>query len=181
VQLGPLVKASPFGEALDIQARVSGRLPVRADAAGVRIENGGLHAVEPGRLSLHREALAGTGGAASPAAPVDPFTGLAYQAMEDLAFDRLEAAVNSQPNGRLGVRFSIKGRHAPQRRAPQLNLWDVLRARLFGRPLKLPSGTDVDLTLDTSLNLDQLLRDYVDRAKPDGSAAVQPATATTKP
>jgi hypothetical protein len=35
-----------------------------------------------------------------------------------------------------------------------------LQGRAFDKPLPLPKGTPIDLTLDTSLNLDELLASY---------------------
>ena len=98
----------------------------------------------------------------------------AYQAMEHLAFDLLDAEVNSLPGGRLGVLFHIRGEHAPpERQEIRLTLAELISRNFLNRELPLPSGTKVDLTLDTSLNLDQLLRDYVEAQESAGSAEVQ--------
>jgi hypothetical protein len=95
--------------------------------------------------------------------------------MENLAFDTLEASVQSQPDGRLGVLFHIVGRHdPPQRQEIRLGLMDLIRRRFLGRTLPLPSGTGVNLTLDTTLNLDDLLSDYAEFRRLHGSAGVQP-------
>lgn len=181
VQLHDLVEASPFGDKVDLTAKVSGRIPFTAEGSKVRVTGGALRAVEPGRLSIQRSALssvAAQGGAVAPpatAAPTDTFTDFAYQAMEDLAFDTLEASVNSQADGRLGVLFHIVGRHdPPQKQEIRLSLMDLIRKRFLDRPLPLPSGTQVNLTLDTSLNLDDLLADYANYQALRGSGAVQP-------
>jgi hypothetical protein len=107
----------------------------------------------------------------------EPFTVMdfAYQAMEDLAFDQLSAEVNSLPAGRLGVLFKIRGEHSPpKKQVIRLPLIDVIRRRFGDRQLPLPSGTKVDLTLDTTLNLDQLLQDYAAYQRARGSGPVQP-------
>ena len=51
---------------------------------------------------------------------------------------------------------------------------DLIQKRFLGRKLPLPSGTGVNLTLDTTLNLDDLLADYADFRRLHGSGAVQP-------
>ena len=50
----------------------------------------------------------------------------------------------------------------------------LLRGHAFDKPLPLPKGTPVDLTLDTSLNLDDILNAYTHLGGGSGSAAVQP-------
>lgn len=164
VQLGDLVAVSGFADKVAMDAVVSGRLPFTSNPeGGVRITGGSLAAVQPGRLSIQREALtevaAGGGGAgASPNTVQD----LAYQAMENLAFDMLTAEVNSLDAGRLGVLFHIRGRHDPPERQELRLGWAELISREFlNRPLPLPSGTAIDLTLDTTLNANQLLSDLL--------------------
>lgn len=181
VQLHDVVEASPFGDKVDLDARVSGRLPFTAGTPGVRIQGGTLKAVQPGRLSIQRTALTGISadsavqGAAQPVDPNATFTDFAYQAMENLAFDTLEANVQSQADGRLGVLFHIVGRHDPPKRQEiRLSVLDLIKKRFLGRKLPLPSGTQVNLTLDTTLNLDDLLADYADFRRLHGSAQVQP-------
>ncbi|MDP3403710.1 MAG: YdbH domain-containing protein [Brevundimonas sp.] len=175
VQLGELIAGAGFGERVSLDAVVSGRLPFTSDPdAGVRITAGTLYAAQPGRLSIQREALddleAGGGGAVPPGTVED----LAYQAMENLAFDLLTAEVNSLDAGRVGVLFHIKGRHdPPQRQELRLTLPELISREFLNRPLPLPSDTGIDLTLDTTLNLNQLVSDLlaVNRARngePDG-------------
>ncbi|WP_396595129.1 YdbH domain-containing protein [Brevundimonas sp. R86498] len=169
VQLGELIVGAGFGDRVALDAVVSGRLPFTSDPdAGVRITAGTLFATRPGRLSIQREALddleAGGGGAVPPGTVED----LAYQAMENLAFDVLTAEVNSLDEGRVGVLFHIKGRHdPPQRQELRLTLPELISREFLNRPLPLPSDTGIDLTLDTTLNLNQLVSDLlaVNRAR----------------
>ena len=87
---------------------------------------------------------------------------LAYQAMENLAFDTLTADVDSQDGGRLGVRFHMVGRHdPPQRQELRLTLSELISRQFLNRTLPLPSGTGIDLTLDTTLNANQLVGDLL--------------------
>jgi hypothetical protein len=175
---------------MDLDAKVSGKIPFETQDGKVRIASGNLEAIAPGRLTIRRELF--TGGAAQvttdvktdavatppPAVVPDPnqtFTDMAYQAMEDLAFEEMGATVNSLPNGRLGVLFHIKGRHdPPEKKQIKLSAMDLIRQRFLGKPLPLPSGTQVNLTLDTTLNLDDLLADYAEFNRTSGSAKVQP-------
>lgn len=192
VQVKDLVEASPFGDRVDLEAKLTGRIPFEVRPEGVRVTAGRLRAVEPGRLSILREALvpvAAEGGEVvgaavegAPSVPVEPaagevnaFSEFAYQAMEYLAFEALDAEVNSLENGRLGVLMHVKGEHKPpQKQEIRLTLMELIRRDFLNRSLPLPSGTKVDLTLDTSLNLDQILKDFGEYQALRGSQAVQP-------
>ncbi|MDP3489259.1 MAG: YdbH domain-containing protein [Phenylobacterium sp.] len=187
VQLSDIVSATPFADRFALSARVSGRLPFIAGPDGFRFVQGRLEAIEPGRLSIRRAALTdvnASGGGASAAvdglgeaAPIEETNTaveFAYQAMEHLAFDLLDAEVNSLPGGRLGVLFHIRGEHSPpQRQEIRLTLGELIRRDFLNKELPLPSGTKVDLTLDTTLNLDQLLADYAQAQAAGGSGEVQ--------
>ncbi|MES2341367.1 MAG: YdbH domain-containing protein [Pseudomonadota bacterium] len=192
VQLSDLVEASPFAARMDLTAKASGTIPFLVTPDGVRVSGGSLHAVGPGRLSIRRDALsavaadgavaAGPLGDKTPPPTTDTFTDFAYQAMENLAFQSLDAEINSLPKGRLGVLFHIKGENAPP---THQEIWltpqEVLTRSFLKKKLPLPSGTKVDLTLDSSLNLDQLLGDFAEYQKLRGSDPVQPPPATTRP
>lgn len=191
VQLHDVIEASPFGDKVELDARVSGRVAFEANGSQVRISEGELKAVAPGRVSIDRTALTGvqadgevSGPAAAAAAP-DPnatVTDLAYQAMEHLAFDRLELTLASRRDGRLGALFHIVGRHdPPSKQSIRLSVIDLARRRFMERKLPLPSGTKVNLTLDTSLNLDDLLADYAEYRRLHGSAQVQPTPPNPTP
>lgn len=182
VQLEQMVKASPFGDRMDLVARVSGTAPFQMVPQGLRISKGELHAVEKGRLSIRREALVGAE-AVQPAAQTtqaapNAFSDFAYQAMEHLAFSTLSAEINSLPEGRLGVLFRIKGENRPPKAQElRVGVVDLLNGKFMQKTQPLPSGTKVDLTLDTSLNLDQLLGDVAGYRSARGSAGVQGAGA----
>jgi hypothetical protein len=99
--------------------------------------------------------------------------------MENLAFDQLEAGVNSTDNGRLGILFHIKGEHDPKvAEKARVGILDLLRGRAFDKRIALPAKTPVDLTLDTSLNFDELLtawrNTFTPEARPPRSGPVQP-------
>jgi hypothetical protein len=188
VQLSELVEASPFADRVDLDARVSGVLPFTVTPQRVSVIEGKLAAIQPGRISIRREALttiSARGGEATvtdapaivptaPAASAGAVTEFAYQAMEHLAFEHLDVTLNSLPGGRLGALFHINGRFDPPKRQElRLGLVDLITRRFLQRTLPLPSGTAVNLTLDSSLNIDELLRDMA-AAGAAGSPTVQP-------
>ncbi|WP_439478149.1 intermembrane phospholipid transport protein YdbH family protein [Brevundimonas sp.] len=186
VQLGQIIAGSGFGEKVNLDAVVSGRLPFTSDRVnGVRIAGGSLAAVQPGRLSIAREALtdleAGGGGEAVPPNTVQD---LAYQAMENLSFDILSAEVNSLDEGRIGVLFRIRGRHDPPvRQELRISLAEFISREFLNRTLPLPSGTGIDLTLDTTLNLNQLIGDLLElnRARDGRPSAAAAAPSEVAP
>jgi len=189
VQLGEIISGSGFGDSVMLDAVVSGRLPFTSDpVAGIRITAGSLAAIRPGRLSIQREALsdldAGGGGEGVPPNTVQD---LAYQAMENLSFDILSAEVNSLDEGRIGVLFRIRGRHdPPQRQELRISIAEFISREFLNRELPLPSGTGIDLTLDTTLNLNQLIGDLLElnRARagdPSAAAAAPPETPPEAP
>ena len=165
VQLGEVIAGSGFGDKVMLDAVVSGRLPFTSDPqAGIRISGGTLAAVQPGRLSIQREALSGLeAGGGGEGVPPNTVQDLAYQAMENLSFDILSAEVNSLDEGRIGVLFRIRGRHdPPQRQELRISIAEFISREFLKRELPLPSGTGIDLTLDTTLNLNQLIGDLLE-------------------
>ena len=116
----------------------------------------------------------------SPEAPVNAIQDFAYQAMENLSFTTLEAGVISTDQGRLAILFHIKGEHDPKvAEKARVGLLDLLRGKAFNKRIALPAKTPVELTLDTSLNFDELLEAWRRSYKgedPDTprSAPVQP-------
>jgi hypothetical protein len=180
VQLGQAIAGSGFGDSVMLDALVSGRLPFTSTReGGVRITGGSLAAVQPGRLSIAREAISGlNAGGGGEAVPPNTIQDLAYQAMENLSFDLLSAEVNSLEEGRIGVLFRIRGRHdPPQRQELRISIADFISREFLNHKLPLPSGTGIDLTLDTTLNLNQLVGDLLElnRAR-QGQPTSVPAT-----
>jgi len=186
LDLGEVIAASSLADKVKVQAIVDGRLPFTFGPEGLRFHEGELHAIQPGRVELNRTALTGVqaspadspGAPAAPPAQVNAIQDFAYQAMENLAFDQLEAGVNSTDNGRLSVLFHIKGQHDPKvAEKARVGILDLLRGRAFDKRIALPAKTPVDLTLDTSLNFDELLNAWkLAFSKPaqPRSGAVQP-------
>ena len=112
---------------------------------------------------------------AVPAVQNNAVQDFAYQALENLAFEALDATVDSRPQGRLGMIFHVKGRNDPPVDRPAtIAVTDLIKGKAFDKPIPLPKGTPIDLTLDTSLNLDELLSAYTGLNGAPGSAQVQP-------
>src|SRR5262249_53195324 len=129
---------------------------------GFRIKDGYVAATKPGRITIERSLW--TSGTISSNAMQD----FAYQAMENLAFDQLQGRINSLPKGRLGLVLHIEGRNDPPKaEEARVGLFDLLRGRAFSKPVPLPKGTPINLTLDTSLNFDELLRAYKAARSPE--------------
>jgi hypothetical protein len=169
LDLGELVAGSSLADKLKVEAIIDGRLPFEMGPAGFKFVDGRVFATQPGRLSIAREALTGVDAGRGTVDPADPLTvkkdvpvnaiqDFAYQAMENLHFETLEAGVNSTDKGRLGVLFHIKGEHDPKiAEKAKIGLMELLNGSAFQRRIPLPAKTPVDLTLDTSLNFDELL------------------------
>jgi hypothetical protein len=157
ISLSSLINASNLGSKVKLEGKVSGHVPFSAGPDGFKIVNGHVQADGPGRLSVDRS-LWTQGGAAASANAVQDF---AYQALENLSFDQLSADLNSIPGGRLQILFHIKGRSDPPKpQTAEVGLVDLINGSALQKPIPLPSGTPIDLTLDTSLNFDELLKSY---------------------
>ena len=182
-----LIDRFNLSDKLTMQARLSGEIPFDTTGGALKLDKGRVYATGPGRLSIKREALAGAVASTAPgaaAAPPNAVQDMAYQALEALAFEHLDATLNSQPGGRLGILFHIQGHHDPAvKEQAKLSLIDLIRGRAFNKRIALPSDTPIDLTLDTSLNFAELLKAYQNLWRQDaaGSAAVQPQGATSAP
>jgi hypothetical protein len=178
VQVHDLVAASPFSDKLSLTAQLSGSLPFRMSAGKFRIAKGAAQADGPGRLSINR-ATFNPGGAATGPATRDNLSTFGYQAMENLAFETLDAAIDSQADGKLRMVFHIKGKYDPPTKKELRLTWrDVLDRKVLNKPMPLPSNTGVNLTLDTTLNLDNLIESKGALDRQLGSASVQAQDAT---
>lgn len=172
ITLGSLIAASNLGSKLKLTGKISGRVPFTLGPDGLRIANGNITSDGPGRLSVDRS-LWMQGDAAISSNAVQDF---AYQALENLAFDSMSATLNSVDNGRLEVVFHIKGRSDPPKpQTADVAITDILNGTALYKPVPLPSGTPIDLTLDTSLNFDELLKSYAQAwsksLNPEGTGA----------
>ncbi|MET0282736.1 MAG: YdbH domain-containing protein [Steroidobacteraceae bacterium] len=179
LQLGKVLADAGLADKLALDAVVSGSLPFAwTPGQGVRIVGGTLAAVQPGRLTLKREMLDQVQTSAAEKAPPGMVEDLAFQALENLSFETLSVDVNSLDKGRVGLVFKVKGRHdPPQHQELRVGLLELISRKFMQRRLPLPSDTRIDLTLDTTLNLNQLISDLleVQRARQGrGSAPAAP-------
>ena len=157
ISLEPLIAASNLSGKAALLGKVSGILPFTVGPEGFRIKDGRLTSDGPGRLELGR-ALWGDGANA-----VNAVQDFAYQALENLAFDSLTADINSVGEGRLQIVFHIKGRSDPPKpQTADVAVSDIINGTALQKPVPLPSGTPIDLTLDASLNFDELLKSYAE-------------------
>ncbi len=157
LSLEPLLAASNLADKATLTGKLSGIVPFTAGPEGFRIKDGRLTADGPGKLQLSR-GLWGEG-----ARSVNAVQDFAYQALENLAFDSLTADLNSVGEGRLQIVFHIKGRSdPPARQVADVAVSDIINGSALQKPVPLPSGTPIDLTLDASLNFDELLKSYAE-------------------
>lgn len=158
ISLAPLVAASNLSGKIKLDGKITGSVPFSSGPEGFRIAGGHVAALGPGHISLDRSVWE-AGGATAANAVQD----LAYQAMENLAYDQLSADINSIAGGRLQIVFHIKGHSDPPRpQHAEIAVADILNGSALQKPIALPSNTPIDLTLDTTLNFDELLNSYAD-------------------
>jgi hypothetical protein len=159
IALSNLIAVSNLGNKAKLEGKISGHIPFNVTPEGFRITNGRIAADGPGRLSIDRSLWA-QGDAAIASNAVQDF---AYQALENLAFDQMSAELNSVANGRLQIVFHIKGKSDPPKpQTADVAISDIIDGTALYKPIPLPSGTPIDLTLDTSLNFDELLKSYAE-------------------
>lgn len=158
IDLATLVAASNLSDKMSAEGRIAGDIPLTFGPEGLRFINGAIRLVGPGRLSIKRSVWGETD---ATIAANGAMRDLAYQALEHLAVDEMDGKLNSLDNGRLGLLLHIKGRNDPPGETEtRVGVLDLLRGHAFDKPLTLPKGTPIELTLDLSLNFDQLLAAY---------------------
>ena len=178
VQLHDLVQGSPFSDKVSLTAQISGRLPFQMTGGKLRIADGTAKADGPGRLSINRRTFNPDGAAEGPATQ-DNLSTFGYQAMEDLAFQTLDASIGSLPDGKLRVVFHVVGKHDPPTKKELRVTWrDVFDRKILNKSMPLPSNTGVNLTLDTTVNLDNLIKSQGALEGELGSASVQSSGVT---
>ncbi|MDI7776223.1 YdbH domain-containing protein [Asticcacaulis sp. EMRT-3] len=183
LDFGKIVAATSLATSMSFDGTLTGRLPFAVDNGHFTVSNGSMASDRPGRISVKRQAVTGVdatgnvtskdiapGTAAVAAANADavaasdpnfnPFQDLAYQAIEHISYDEIDAKVNSQAGGILDNSFHIKGSFdPPQKQKATISLFDYISGAWMKKPIKLPSGTPVELYLDVPVNLDEILGD----------------------
>lgn len=174
VDLGAIVAASNLADKISIKVHIEGAVPFSVGPEGLRLTDGSVESLAPGELSIKRSLWTSGDDSGGKSNAIRDF---AFQALEHLAVEKMSGKVESQPGGRLRLVLRIKGYNNPPRpvetRVDVISLWN---GTAFDKPLPLPSKTPVDLTLDTSLNFDELLRAYRNAWQADqaGNTGAQP-------
>lgn len=157
IDAGALVSASNLADKIKLSAHISGTVPFRYGLEGLRFADGYIATVGPGKLAIARSLWSSSN--------IDAGNGVirdfAYQALEQLAIEQMDGTVNSLPGGRLGIVLHIKGHNEPEVPKPaEIGIFALIQGHALDKPIPLPKGTEVNLTLDTSLNFDELLAAY---------------------
>ncbi len=181
LDFGQVVAATDLKNSLSFEGRLSGRIPFRFENAQLSVAQGVMTSDAPGRIAIKRAdlttvtatgnltaAIPEKGGAGQAAVAVDPafnpFQDLAFQAMEHITFDKIDAKMNSAPNGVLETTFHIKGYYdPPEPQKATVGIVDYLSGKWMTKPIKLPSKTPIELYLDVPLRLDGVLSDLLSK------------------
>ena len=183
LDFGKVVAASDLNTSMSFKGNLSGRLPFTYAAGHIAFANGTMTSDAPGQISIYRSAVTGvnaaTGSVTTDAPPAtaaiasknaeavavadpnfNPFQDLAFQAMEHVAYDQIDARLNSIDGGLLNINFHIKGYYdPPQPQKAKISLLDYISGKWMQKPIKLPSKTPVELYLEIPVNLDEVLTD----------------------
>lgn len=172
LDFGAIVATTGLGQSMTFNGKLTGRVPFTIIGGHITFADGRAAADAPGRISILRSSVTGvsatgslaangnTAAGAAPAADFNPFQDLAFQAMEHLSYDRLDAKINSAAGGKLDLNFHIKGRFdPPQPQKATVSVSDYVSGKWMQKPIKLPSGTPIELYLDVPVNLDEILND----------------------
>lgn len=168
LDFGKVIAASSLNETMTFEGKLTGRVPFTLIVGQLpTFQNGTVNADGPGLISIKRNSvtdIAASGSLATPdakaaagAAPqpeFNPFQDMAFQAMEHIHYDQLDAKVNSMADGRIDVNFHIKGRFdPPQQQKATISLQDYVSGKWMQKPMKLPSNTPIELFLDVPLKI----------------------------
>ena len=169
LDFGKIIAATNLGQSMTFQGTLSGKLPFVVSNGRVGLVQGFMASDASGEISIKRASVTdvqASGSVSSPdtkAAPAaaepafNPFEDLAYQAMEHLHYDQIDARINSLDTGAIDLNFHIKGHFdPPQKQKATISLFDYISGKWMQKPIKLPSGTPVELYLDVPLNLNDV-------------------------
>jgi len=183
LDFGKVIAASDLNKSMSFKGNLTGHLPFTYAQGHLAFANGTMASDAPGQISIYRTAVTGvnsaTGSVTTDAPPAtaaiatknaeaaaaadpnfNPFQDLAFQAMEHVAYDQIDARLNSIDGGILSVNFHIKGYYdPPQTQKAKISLFDYISGKWMQKPIKLPSKTPVELYLEIPVNLDEVLND----------------------
>ncbi len=168
LDFGKVVAASSLAETMTFEGKLTGRVPFTIIIGQVpTFQNGTIAADAPGKISIRRASVTDISASgsvaadkttqaagAAPQATFNPFQDMAFQAMEHISYDKLDAKVNSMPDGRIDINFHVKGRFdPPQPQKATISLQDYISGKWMQKPMKLPSNTPIELFLDVPLKM----------------------------
>ncbi len=183
LDFGKIIAATDLATSMTFKGDLSGRIPFGVDQGHITVSAGTMNSDAPGQISIKRTAVTGvnsaTGSVTTDAPPAtaaiasknaeaaavadpnfNPFQDLAFQAMEHVAYDQIDARLNSIDGGKLNINFHIKGYYdPPQPQKAKISLLDYISGKWMQKPIKLPSKTPVELYLEIPVNLDEILND----------------------
>jgi hypothetical protein len=168
---------------MSFKGKLSGHMPFTYTEGHIAFASGTMTSDAPGQISIYRSAVTGvntaTGSVTTDAPPAtaaiaeknaeaaatadpnfNPFQDLAFQAMEHVTYDQIDARLNSIEGGILNINFHIKGYYdPPQPQKAKISLLDYISGKWMQKPIRLPSKTPVELYLEIPVNLDEILND----------------------
>ncbi|WP_081606806.1 intermembrane phospholipid transport protein YdbH family protein [Asticcacaulis benevestitus] len=181
LDFGEVIAATSLNKSMSFKGHMTGRLPFVYDQGHLKFVDGTMQSDAPGQISIYRTAVTGvntatgtvTSDAPSAAAALaaknaqaaadpafNPFQDLAYQAMEYVTYDQLDARLNSRDDLILNINFHIKGYFdPPHQQKANISLFDYISGKWLQKPITLPSRTPVELYLEMPINLDEMLND----------------------
>ncbi len=187
LDFGKVIASTNLSQNMTFEGTLTGRVPFAIIGGLISFQNGAFAADRPGTISIKRSGVTDVSATGSLQAPTkapaatqmqtefNPFQDLAFQAMEHVAYEQLDAKINSLPDHRIDVNFHIKGRfQPPHAQKATISLSDYISGKWMQKPITLPSGTPVELYLDMPLGLPDVFKDL-------GNSGTLPAVPKTKP
>jgi hypothetical protein len=183
LDFGKIIAATDLATSMTFKGNLSGRIPFGVDQGHITVTAGAMNSDTAGQISIKRTAVTGvnsaTGSVTTDAPPAtaaiasknaeaaatadpnfNPFQDLAFQAMEHVTYDQIDARLNSIEGGILNINFHIKGYYdPPQPQKAKISLLDYISGKWMQKPIRLPSKTPVELYLEIPVNLDEILND----------------------
>ncbi len=172
LDFGKVVAATSLAQNMTFKGNLTGRIPFTIIGGQVTFAQGAVAADAPGQISIKRSSLTDVSASGSLSAEngakageaqtaFNPFQDLAFQAMEHISYDQLDAKINSLPDGRVDVNFHIKGHFdPPKKQKATISIGDYLSGKWMQKPITLPSDTPVELFLEMPVSLDGLFTGF---------------------
>ncbi len=172
LDFGKVVAATSLSQNMVFKGNLTGRIPFTIIGGQVTFAQGAVAADAPGQISIKRSSLTDVSASGSLSADsgakageaqteFNPFQDLAFQAMEHISYQQLDAKINSLPDGRVDVNFHIKGYFdPPNTQKATISIGDYISGKWMQKPITLPSNTPVELFLEMPISLDGLFTGF---------------------